>query len=250
MPGEGDSPRRAHLPHLSPAHPPALGASTVPRGLLGSDNGMTGQSTGYGQYMPPWTPYIASTPVFRRSAFPPSAFGNSQLKGVNRPSTQTPWFSVSPPLSARCVCMAEVPLVCATASHASLSRPGRACLCGTCHGDGDRPATTTTDGVTRAAGGRDSCWLLPTKVLVEEKCSYQDGTVVGLRSRRRRGYFRVVASGLSRAHPDATTLEAQSVAARRRRRRPRCCPRRPAQPAARFDSARKRGWFPDGCDGA
>jgi hypothetical protein len=110
---------KTRLPHLSPACPLTLGASTAPHGVLGSDNGMTGQSTRYGQYMPPWTLYIGSAPVSPLSALPPSAFGNSQLQ------VSTPCFPVSPPLSACSLYMpggrSSPPLVRATASHASLS---------------------------------------------------------------------------------------------------------------------------------
>lgn len=105
--------------HLAPPFA-RLPASMAPHEILGSDNGMTGQSTGHGQYMPPWTPYIASAPA---SPIPPSRRPHSATLNTRR---QPPCFPVSPPLSACCLCMADVPLplVCATASHASLSRPG------------------------------------------------------------------------------------------------------------------------------
>ena len=95
---------KTSLPHLIPPDPPDAESFDDPHRVLGSDNGMTGQSTGYGQYMPPWTPYIASAPVSPRSALPPSAFGNSQLQ------VSTPCFPVSPPLSACYLCMTDVPL--------------------------------------------------------------------------------------------------------------------------------------------
>lgn len=71
------SSRPAH-PTFSPARPLTLAASTNPHEVLGSDNGMTGQSTGHGQYMPPWTPLYCLCTRLSHSTLPPSAFGNSQ----------------------------------------------------------------------------------------------------------------------------------------------------------------------------
>lgn len=105
---------RPACPTFSPACPLTLTASTNPREVLGSDNGMTGQSTGHGQYLPPWTPYIASAPAspIPPSRRPHSATLNSRCQPPLIPRLTSPLRLL--PLHAR----RSLPLVCATASHA------------------------------------------------------------------------------------------------------------------------------------
>lgn len=143
---------RPAYPTFSPARPLTLAASTNPHEVLGSDNGMTGQSTGHGQYMPPWTPLYCLCTRLSHSTLPPSAFGNSQHQ------MSTPLFPrlTSPlgllPLHGR---RSPSPRMCDGKPRIAVpAGSASCCLCATWHRDEDRPATTTNNGMTRAAGSR------------------------------------------------------------------------------------------------